>query len=300
MVDSLIMIGITSLLAVIIGVLIALKIQSRSLRRIGIEHEAWQHAQETHQHFWIMKQRKHALEVEQKPTPQVLLIQEEWLRRDAQNEARFAELTLEQKLAHLLHVEDIPVPSNRGGQGEQTSTHEPYGHPPSFFQANLSGRDLSHRYLRYVDLREAQLAGANFYMADLTGASLAGANLSAGNLAGANLTCADLRGTILTGANMLVTDLHKAILIEANLHGARNLTIEQLNSAIYDKATQIDKDITLPSIPGSRLAGPNSTSSPASADRSSNLSVAHPVAPHELSPETPGSKMSGSMTLPTQ
>jgi len=236
------MIGVTSLLAVITGTLIALKIQSRSLKHIGIEHEAWQHSQEAYQHFWIMKQRKHALEVEQKLIRQVQLLHEELQRRDAQNEVLFAELALEQKLARIPRVEDMPVPSNRGRQGAQTSNYETFGHPPSFYQANLSGRDLSHRYLRYADLREAQLAGANFYMADLTGASLAGANLAAANLAGANLTGADLRGAILTGANMLVTDLYKAILNEANLLGAHNLTIEQLNSAIYDKATQIDTE----------------------------------------------------------
>ncbi len=303
MVETLIMIGITSLLAVITGTLIALKIQSRSLKRLGIEHEAWQHSQEAYQHLWVIKQREYAQEVEQKLTRQVHLIQEEWLRRDAQNEVRFAGLALEQKLAYLLRVEDIPVPSERGEQGDQTSTREPYGYPPSFYQANLSGRDLSHRYLRHADLREAQLAGANFYMADLSGASLVGANLSAANLAGANLTGADLRGAILKGANMLVTDLHKAILNEANLLGTHNLTIEQLNSAIYNKATQIDIEfqITLPSIPGSRLAGPSSTSSPASVDRSSsNLPVTHPVAPHGLSPETSVSKMPGHMTIPAQ
>jgi uncharacterized protein YjbI with pentapeptide repeats len=228
MVELLVTIGITSLLAVIIGVLLALKIQSRSLRRIGIEHEAWQHSQEAHQHLW------------EKLTRQVQLIQEEWQRRDAQDEVRFAKLTLEHRLAYLPRVEDIPVPSNNGGQREQTSIYEPYGHPPSFFQANLSGRDLSQRYLRHADLRETQLAGVNFYMADLTGACLTGANLSAANLAGANLTGADLRESILTGANLLVTDLHKAILNGANLLGAHNLTIEQLNSAIYDGDTQID------------------------------------------------------------
>jgi hypothetical protein len=270
MVQLLVMIGITSLLAVIIGVLLALKIQSRSLKRIGIEHEAWQHSQEAHQHLWEIKQGKQTLEVEQKLTRQVQLIQEEWQRRDAQDEERFAKLTLEHRLAYLPRVEDVPVPSNRGGQGEQTSIYEPSGHPPSFYQANLSGRDLSHRYLRYADLREARLAGVNFYMADLTGAILAGANLSAANLAGANLTAADLRGSILTGATMLVTDLHKAILNGANLLGAHNLTIEQLNSAIYDGDTQIDieYDITLSRLPAGDLAEPKPMTIPASVDRS--------------------------------
>src|SRR6266571_9517900 len=98
MVELLIMMGITSLLAVIIGVLIALKIQSRSLRRIGIEHEAWEHSQEALQHLWEIKRGKHARKVEQKLTLQVQLLQEEWQRRDAQNEVRFAKVTLEQKL----------------------------------------------------------------------------------------------------------------------------------------------------------------------------------------------------------
>jgi uncharacterized protein YjbI with pentapeptide repeats len=288
MVELLVMIGITSLLAVILGVLLALKIQSRSLRRIGIEHEAWQHSQEAHQHLWEIKQGKYALEVEQKLTQQVQVIQEAWQRLDAQNEVRFAKLTLEQKLAYLPRVEDIPVPYDRGGQGQQTSIYELYGHPPSFYQANLCGRDLSHRYLRYADLREAHLVGVNFYMADLTGACLTGANLSAANLAGANLTGADLRGSILTGANMLVADLHKAILNGANLLGAHNLTTEQLNSANYDSYTQIDIecDITLPHIPIVHLAGPKPMSIPASVDRSfSDTPIIYSAASSELSPE---------------
>ncbi len=288
MVEQLVTIGITSLLAVIIGVLLALKIHSRSLRRIGIEHEAWQHSQEAHQHLWEIKQGKQALEFEQKLTRQVQLIQDEWQRRDAQDEVRFAKLTLEHRLAYLPRVEDIAVPSNGDGRGEQTSIYEPYGHPPSFFQANLSGRDLSQRYLRHADLRETQLAGVNFYMADLTGACLTGANLSAANLAGANLTGADLRGSILTGANMLVTDLHKAILNGANLLGAYNLTIEQLNSAIYDGDTEIDieYDITLPRLPGVCLAEPKPRTIPASVDLSfSHTPIVYSVASSELSPE---------------
>ena len=87
-------------------------------------------------------------------------------------------------------------------------------------------------------------------MSDLAGASFKGANLSGANLAGANLKGADLRGAILTGANMLVTDLNGAILNGANLFGARNLTSEQFNSAIFNHETQInlEQDITHPRI----------------------------------------------------
>ena len=64
MVNLLITAGIISLLTATIGVLIALKIQSRVLRRTGIENEAWQHAQEAHQNIWEVKQRKQALELD--------------------------------------------------------------------------------------------------------------------------------------------------------------------------------------------------------------------------------------------
>jgi hypothetical protein len=74
-------------------------------------------------------------------------------------------------------------------------------------------------------------------MADLSGAFLTGADLSGADLSGANLAGADLRDTTLTGANFLIADLHSAILAGTNLFGARNLTTEQLDSAITEVAT---------------------------------------------------------------
>src|SRR5439155_4664515 len=96
-----------------------------------------------------------------------------------------------------------------------------------------------------VDLRDAQLSNASFFMADLTGAYLAGADLSGADLAGANLSEADLRGAKLTGANLNVADLHQAILIDADLRGARNLTPQQIYTAIYDNTTQLDAEIDI-------------------------------------------------------
>jgi hypothetical protein len=57
---------------------------------------------------------------------------------------------------------------------------------------------------------------------------------------------------------MLVADLHNAILNGAHLLSARNFTVEQLLSAIYDNQTQIDLelDITLPRLPSVRASGP--------------------------------------------
>jgi hypothetical protein len=242
--------GIISLLAATIGVLVAFKIQARLLHNTALEHEAWQLAQEAHQNVWEVKQRKQSFELEQSLNKQVQQLHEAWQRWEFNTTHQLAKLTLEQKLSSLPYIEDIPVPANEYTKSEQIAPYSLLSQPFSFFRADLSGQDLSRRFLQQADFREAQLENANFYMTDLAGASFSGANLAGANLAGANLTGADLRDAILIGANMLVTDLNGAILNGANLFGARNLTSEQINLAIYNHETQIDfeHDITLPRI----------------------------------------------------
>jgi len=250
MVIEIITVGIISLLAATVGVFVALKIQARYLHKMGLEHEAWQNAQEAHQHLWEGKQKKQVFELEQSLSKEMRDIYEAWQRWEYQAAQYYANVTLEQKLATLPYIEDIPVPSTFYITSEQSAHANQLSHPISFFRTDLHGQDLSRRFLRYADFRESQLENANFYMADLAGASFRGANLAEANLAGANLSGADLRDAILTNTNMLVTDLHGAILNGANLRGTRNLTTEQFNSAIYNHETQIDleHDITLPRI----------------------------------------------------
>jgi uncharacterized protein YjbI with pentapeptide repeats len=242
--------GIFSLLAVIIGVLIGCKIQAHFIYKAGSEHEAWQHAQEAHQNLWEVKQRKQALDLEKSLNKQIQEIHEEWQRWESKATQQLTKATLEQKLASLPYIDDIPVPSSEYIKSEQIAPPGQLSHPFSFFRADLRGQDLSRRFLQQADFRESQLENANFYMTDLAGASFKGANLSGANLAGANLNGADLRDAILTGANLLVADLNGAILNGANLFDARNLTSEQFNSAIYNHETQIDleHDITHPRI----------------------------------------------------
>ena len=265
MVNLLIITGLISLLTATIGVLIALKIQSRSLKGIGKENEAWHNAQEAHQHIWEVKQRKQTLELEQKLTGQVQQIQNRWQKWQAHDEERLARLTWEQKLALLPRIEDVSVPFNEHAQVERTNPNGPQKQPPSFYKANLGGQDLSHRYLACADLREAQLVNTNFYMADLNGACLTGANLTGANLTGANLTGADLRDAVLMDANMLVADLNGAILDGANLLGVHSLTTEQINSANYNGKTQFetDSDITLPRVANVRLTDMKPSTTPA-------------------------------------
>ena len=238
------------IMAATIGVLIACKIQAHLLNKTGLEHEAWQRAQEAYQHLWEVKHNKQALEVEQSLHKEIQEMHEAWQRWEFNATHQIAKLTLEQKLASVPYIEDIPVPSDEYTKSEQMAPNSQLSHPISFFRADLRDQDLSRRFLQQADFREAQLENADFYMADLAGASFKGANLASANLAGANLTSADLRDAILTGANMLVADLNGAILNGARLHGARNLTSEQFNSAIYNHETQIDleHDITRPRI----------------------------------------------------
>ncbi len=95
--------GIISLLAATIGALIAFKIQSRVLRNTGLEHEAWQLAQEAHQSVWEGNQRKQALELEHELTRQVQQIQEAWQRWEVHDTQRLAKLIVHtHNLLHFL------------------------------------------------------------------------------------------------------------------------------------------------------------------------------------------------------
>jgi hypothetical protein len=258
MIQLFIVSALIGLLAALVGIFIAMKIQFRSLTRLQMQQEAWQRAQEAHQRTWEVRQGSHALDVEKKLSRQIQQVEETWQTWEVRDQERIAAMTqefqmlmgklnLEHELAKLPHTDETPLLSNDHGQSQQPFKN---WRPPTFCGADLSGRDLSNRYLVRVDFREARLAGTNFYMADLRGACLAGADLTDADLSGADLSGADLRSTILKGANLLVADMHNAVLNGANLRGIRNLTADQAYSAIFDNATQFDADfdVTLPRI----------------------------------------------------
>ncbi len=251
--------GIISLVAAIGGSLIALTLQQGYWRRTHVQQQAWQCAQEGHQSSWEVKHEKRITELERKLTSQVQEIQSEWQtweKRDATRDEALAQrhetaaqmLTIEREVARLPLIEDTPVTVDEKGQRQHAFAD---WRPPLLQRANLSRRDLSHRYLGRADLREAHLVGTNFFMSDLSKACLAGANLSGADLSGADLSGADLRNATLTGANLQVADLHNAVLIGANLLGARKLTTQQVYSAIYDSTTHLDAevDLTIPRLP---------------------------------------------------
>jgi len=88
-------------------------------------------------------------------------------------------------------------------------------------EADLFGADLREADLGGADLREANLFGADPRGANLFGAKLNDANLFGANLFGANLFGADLREADLGGADLRQANLYEANLFGANLRGAR-------------------------------------------------------------------------------
>src|ERR1700756_3545902 len=73
------------------------------------------------------------------------------------------------------------------------------------------------------------LHGAFVRRTDLSGASLRGANMRRVDATNANFRGADFEGALLDGA----------ILRGADLTGAKNLTLEQLSSAVIDSGTML-------------------------------------------------------------
>ena len=79
-----------------------------------------------------------------------------------------------------------------------------------------------------ADLSDAKIFKADFLRANLMGANLKNANLSGADLMEANLSGADFTGTVLSGAN----------LTGANLRFSINLSLAEIESAIFNRKTQ--------------------------------------------------------------
>ncbi len=259
MIGTVIVSAIIALLAGFLGTLIALKIHYRYLQRTQAQHSAWENAQESRQRNWEMKQERRALDMETKLIAGIQQVESDWntwkqknaelAQAVSQQHAEIATfLHIERELARIPLVEEMPIAFDSKGQRLPLSSR---WQPLALARVDLSERDLSRRFLGQANLREARLRGANLFMADLSGADLSGADLTGADLTGANLSHADLHNAILVNANLQVADMHNTILFGANLHGARNLSPQQLDTAIYDATSQLDADtdLTLPRLP---------------------------------------------------
>lgn len=81
------------------------------------------------------------------------------------------------------------------------------------------------------------------FVLDLSGAKVRRTNLSHANLTRANLSGADLTGADLRGANLAGAILTGTILRAADLRDVRNLTKEQLASAVVDETTLLPAEV---------------------------------------------------------
>jgi hypothetical protein len=109
----------------------------------------------------------------------------------------------------------------------------------SLDQADLGNADLSDANLSLAFLCRCNFRGADLRRSFLHSSYLAESNLSESDCTGADFTgtsmaAADFTGAILREADLARADLHSANLTDANLKLAKNLTNEQLDSAVGD------------------------------------------------------------------
>ncbi len=269
MLGTLLLGGVVGVIVAIMASFIALKIQQRSLYSTSIQQQGWERAQEARQQQWQIRQEKRSITLEKNLSVNVREVQQEWQaweQKDAlreqelkqQYEALAKRAAVENEVEHLPLLEEASLPI---AENQRRRTAVSSAIPAQLQGADLTGHNLSRRYLSGANLRNAKLAHANLFMTDLSGACLVGADLSGTDLSGANLIHADLREATLVGANVLVADLNNAILLGTKLQKIRNLTAEQIITTVYDNTTEFDEDndITLPripSIPKSALSSP--------------------------------------------
>jgi hypothetical protein len=268
--------GITGAVVAIVISLIAYRIYRHNLITTLVQQQGWENAQETRQKEWELQQRKRMNALEERLTIEVQQVQHEWdvweqkdIARvqtlEQQYEFATAQTTLEYTLENLPFVEDASLPATENSLSNDTTDKT---RATQLAGEDLSGRDLSRRYLSHANLRGTLLTNANLFMADLSYACLVGADLTNADLSGANLVGADLSNALLTNTNMLVADIKEANFSGADISKARNLIIPQqveANTTSNKSVPEFDKDedltqTRLPIIPKSALPAPAVTS----------------------------------------
>lgn len=134
-------------------------------------------------------------------------------------------------------------------------------HTANLQQADLRGTDLSEADLREADLSEADLEGAQLCRSILYEANLESTNLTDANLTGANLNrawvCgAHLRGANLTGSSLRGANLQGANFYKANLAGS-NLKVANLEGAKLFLANLQGAKLGKANLQGAGLIGAN-------------------------------------------
>ncbi|MGH7998726.1 MAG: pentapeptide repeat-containing protein [Brasilonema sp.] len=134
-------------------------------------------------------------------------------------------------------------------------------HKANLQQADLRGANLCEANLREANLCEADLDGAKLSGSILYEANLQSTNLTDANLCGANLNCAqlceaNLRAANLTGASLRGANLERANLYKANLQGS-NLKVANLQGAKLFLANLQGAKLGKANLQGTGLIGAN-------------------------------------------
>ncbi|WP_026082437.1 pentapeptide repeat-containing protein [Mastigocladopsis repens] len=117
---------------------------------------------------------------------------------------------------------------------------------------NLRYADIKGADLHKANLQQADLQGANLCEADLRGADLRKANLDGAKLSGSILYEANLQSTNLTEANLCGANLNRASVCEANLRSA-NLTGASLRGANLQGANLYKANLQWSNLKGANL-----------------------------------------------
>jgi uncharacterized protein YjbI with pentapeptide repeats len=151
-------------------------------------------------------------------------------------------------------------------KGQNLDLHRTDLHGANLMDVHLEDADLTEADLTDAVLGDAHLERAVLTNAVLRGAYLNGANLDRAVLSGAILRSAVLIDTILTNAVLRSADLEHAVLTNAvliaavlrsatlrdaylrgtNLRGAKEVTQEQIDSAIGNATTRLPTGIVMP------------------------------------------------------
>ncbi|NMG09959.1 pentapeptide repeat-containing protein [Brasilonema sp. UFV-L1] len=134
-------------------------------------------------------------------------------------------------------------------------------HKANLQQADLRGANLCEANLQEANLCEADLDGAKLSGSILYEANLQSTNLTNANLCGANLNCAqvggaNLRAANLTGASLRGANLQRANLYKANLQGS-NLKVANLQGAKLFLANLQGAKLGKANLQGTGLIGAN-------------------------------------------
>jgi len=120
MVETIIVIGVTCLVAAMIGALLAIKIQQNYIQKLQEQNRAWERAQESHYRSWEHQQEKNFAEMETRLAGRIQEVQKAWQVWEAKDAEHIATLAKEREeterqwhikreVARLPRIEDTPL-----------------------------------------------------------------------------------------------------------------------------------------------------------------------------------------------